>query len=437
MADLNDLDDLDLDLPNDFDDLDLEIPNDLDDLDLDNNVIDSADGLDDLDDIDEFDELLNEEMPEKKTNGDGKSQALDKSDSNKDGPWGNNTKKEKSNNITKISIIGISSMLLIGGGWFGYKNFNTGDLDKLLITAGLIQEEVSESTDIKKIIKVKVEKTIVRAPIVKETPKAVIQKPVQIIAKKKPVVQIVKKKESNSQLADIVKLIKRNNKELDEKISITSEKNDMEISKVTRDISEIKKDISGNNTALSKSLENTDFELAKMQNKVIELSSSINDGDSGDSGDSLNELKNSISHNRDKVSKIIKDIEIINQNNIKAVFEALNSKISILEIDYASLHETISSKDKEISILKNDIKLLNKDIAEITKIKAQSIDNFQSFEIVGFDGTNKSVWLRDSNNNVLKVEKGTFIPEYGTAISILEDGNIVTRLGLVKITLED
>jgi len=209
MADLNDLDDLDLDLPNDFDDLDLEISNDLDDLDLDNNIIDSADGLDDLDDIDEFDELLNEEMPEKKTNGDGKSQALDKSDSNKDGPWGNNTKKEKSNNITKISIIGISSMLLIGGGWFGYKNFNTGDLDKLLITAGLIQEEVSESTDIKKIIKVKVEKTIVRAPIVKETPKAVIQKPVQIIAKKKPVVQIVKKKESNSQLADIVKLIKR------------------------------------------------------------------------------------------------------------------------------------------------------------------------------------------------------------------------------------
>ncbi len=425
MADLNDLDDLDLDLPNDFDDLDLEIPNDLDDLDLDNNTLDSADGLDDLDDIDEFDELLNEEMPEKKTKGDEKSQALDKSDSNKGGPWGSGAKKEKSNNITKISIIGISSMLLIGGGWFGYKNFNTGDLDKLLITAGLIQEEVSESTDIKKIIKVKVEKTIVRAPIVKETPKAVIQKPVQIIAKKK---------ESNSQLADIVKLIKRNNKELDERISITSDKNNMEISKVTSDISNIKKEVSGNNTALSKSIENTDFELAKMQNKVIELSASIN---GSDSGDSLNELKESITHNRDKVSKIIKDIEIINQNNIKAVFEALNSKISILEIDYASLHETISSKDKEISILKNDIKLLNKDIAEITKIKAQSIDNFQSFEIVGFDGTDKSVWLRDSNNNVLKVEKGTFIPEYGTAISILEDGNIVTRLGLVKITLED
>jgi hypothetical protein len=434
MADLNDLDDLDLDLPNDFDDLDLEIPNDLDDLDLDNNILDSADGLDDLDDIDEFDELLNEEMPEKKTKGDGKSQALDKSDSNKDGPWGNNTKKEKSNNITKISIIGISSMLLIGGGWFGYKHFTPAGLDKLLVTAGLIQEEVSESTDIKKISSVKVEKAIVTASVVKETPKAVIQKPVLKIAKEKTAVKIVKKKESNSQLADIVKLIKRNNKELDERISISSEKNDMEISKVTRDISEIKKDISGKNTALSKSLENTDFELAKMQNKVIELSSSINDGDGGDS---LNELKNSISHNRDKVSKIIKDIEIINQNNIKAVFEALNSKISILEIDYASLHETISSKDKEISILKNDIKLLNKDIAEITKIKAQSIDNFQSFEIVGFDGTNKSVWLRDSNNNVLKVEKGTFIPEYGTAISILEDGNIVTRLGLVKITLED
>jgi hypothetical protein len=434
MADLNDLDDLDLDLPNDFDDLDLEIPNDLDDLDLDNNIPDSADDLDDLDDIDEFDELLNEEMPEKKTKGDGKSQALDKSDSNKDGPWGNNTKKEKSNNITKISIIGISSMLLIGGGWFGYKHFTPAGLDKLLVTAGLIQEEVSESTDIKKISSVKVEKAIVTASVVKETPKAVIQKPVLKIAKEKTAVKIVKKKESNSQLADIVKLIKRNNKELDERISISSEKNDMEISKVTRDISEIKKDISGNNTALSKSLENTDFELAKMQNKVIELSSSINDGDGGDS---LNELKNSISHNRDKVSKIIKDIEIINQNNIKAVFEALNSKISILEIDYASLHETISSKDKEISILKNDIKLLNKDIAEITKIKAQSIDNFQSFEIVGFDGTNKSVWLRDSNNNVLKVEKGTFIPEYGTAISILEDGNIVTRLGLVKITLED
>jgi hypothetical protein len=431
---LNDLDDLDLDLPNDFDDLDLEIPNDLDDLDLDNNILDSADGLDDLDDIDEFDELLNEEMPEKKTKGDGKSQALDKSDSNKDGPWGNNTKKEKSNNITKISIIGISSMLLIGGGWFGYKHFTPAGLDKLLVTAGLIQEEVSESTDIKKISSVKVEKAIVTASVVKETPKAVIQKPVLKIAKEKTAVKIVKKKESNSQLADIVKLIKRNNKELDERISISSEKNDMEISKVTRDISEIKKDISGKNTALSKSLENTDFELAKMQNKVIELSSSINDGDGGDS---LNELKNSISHNRDKVSKIIKDIEIINQNNIKAVFEALNSKISILEIDYASLHETISSKDKEISILKNDIKLLNKDIAEITKIKAQSIDNFQSFEIVGFDGTNKSVWLRDSNNNVLKVEKGTFIPEYGTAISILEDGNIVTRLGLVKITLED
>jgi hypothetical protein len=434
MADLNDLDDLDLDLPNDFDDLDLEIPNDLDDLDLDNNILDSADDLDDLDDIDEFDELLNEEMPEKKTKGDGKSQALDKSDSNKDGPWGNNTKKEKSNNITKISIIGISSMLLIGGGWFGYKHFTPAGLDKLLVTAGLIQEEVSESTDIKKISSVKVEKAIVTASVVKETPKAVIQKPVLKIAKEKTAVKIVKKKESNSQLADIVKLIKRNNKELDERISISSEKNDMEISKVTRDISEIKKDISGKNTALSKSLENTDFELAKMQNKVIELSSSINDGDGGDS---LNELKNSISHNRDKVSKIIKDIEIINQNNIKAVFEALNSKISILEIDYASLHETISSKDKEISILKNDIKLLNKDIAEITKIKAQSIDNFQSFEIVGFDGTNKSVWLRDSNNNVLKVEKGTFIPEYGTAISILEDGNIVTRLGLVKITLED
>lgn len=415
MADLNDLEELDLELPDDLDELDIG-DNNLEDLDLD--TIDSSESeINPNDEIDEFEELISDDSADSK-----------KTDSNVDSnkETGDN-KKSQSNNIMKYSIMGISSLALIGASWFGYKY--------LVINDSPAPSNIMAQNKAKDVMPLAENKTL---PLPKKVEEKAISKVVHTneekISSKSAATNIkTKQPKNNEKLLDIVNLIKKNNKELNDKISISVEKNNMEISKLTKDIIGIEDKITEAKSALSKSIENTDLELAKIQNKAIEMSAILNNANDYD----LDKLQQLVDANKNAAAQAIKGVELINQNKDNALIDALNKKISNLEIDFSTMHESINSKDKEIAILKNDIKLLNADIEKVAKVKEKSIDNFQTFEIVGFDGTNKSVWLRDSNNNVIKVEKGTFIPEYGTAISILEDGNIVTRLGLVKIILKD
>ena len=145
---------------------------------------------------------------------------------------------------------------------------------------------------------------------------------------------------------------------------------------------------------------------------------------------------------KEKISTTDKSIKSVSEEVAKdkiisaEAIKLLTSKIDRLEIDYVELHNTIGDKDKEISRLKTDVLDVLAKIKDLSSNEIFAIEKFMVYELIGFDANNKSVWIRDADNNVLKVAKGTFIPEYGTAIDVLDDGSIVTKLGIVKTKID-
>lgn len=91
----------------------------------------------------------------------------------------------------------------------------------------------------------------------------------------------------------------------------------------------------------------------------------------------------------------------------------------------------VSSKYSHIQSINQSSGVLDK-ILDETKPK-KSINDFKSYQLIGFDRQKKSVWIKDDNDNVIKVVKSSYLPEYGTIKSITEDGKIITELGFVKI----
>jgi hypothetical protein len=123
----------------------------------------------------------------------------------------------------------------------------------------------------------------------------------------------------------------------------------------------------------------------------------------------------------------------------------LEEKLTNIELISAStntdLKEIISSYKKENNNLTERMLALESRLASFSTATTpeyrpaiiKSIKDFKSYSLIGFDRQKMAVWLKDDDDNVIKVKKTSFLPEYGTVISITENGKIATELGFVKI----
>lgn len=121
---------------------------------------------------------------------------------------------------------------------------------------------------------------------------------------------------------------------------------------------------------------------------------------------------------------------------------SLESKINDMSILFASTKAELNEKNANVKLLMSELENLRAGISKSSATphpekekptqKKKSISSFQSYELIGFDRQKKSVWIKDDNDNVIKIRKSSFMPEYGTVMSITDDGKIVTELGFVK-----
>lgn len=143
---------------------------------------------------------------------------------------------------------------------------------------------------------------------------------------------------------------------------------------------------------------------------------------------------------------------LILADDMSTRFTEFNSQISELEQKLttvglisastnADLQEIISSYKKENNNLTERMLALESRLASFSPATTRefrpaiikSIKDFKSYSLIGFDRQKMAVWLKDDDDNVIKVKKTSFLPEYGTVISITENGKIATELGFVKI----
>jgi len=125
-----------------------------------------------------------------------------------------------------------------------------------------------------------------------------------------------------------------------------------------------------------------------------------------------------------------------NTNSLKALsvsVSEVNSKLSnitkITDVATANFTE-LSKQNAKMELTLSAIK---SDILQIKDNNSNKIDNFKEYEMIGFDSNKLYIWIKDANQNVIKVKQGDFLPEYGTVVSVTEEGQIITQLGLVKI----
>ena len=104
----------------------------------------------------------------------------------------------------------------------------------------------------------------------------------------------------------------------------------------------------------------------------------------------------------------------------------IKSAIDGMSIEFTKLSKRNANFASSLSDLKADILVIKDN-------NSNKIDNFKEYEMIGFDSNKLYIWIKDINQNVIKIKQGDFLPEYGTVISVTEDGQIITKLGLVKI----
>jgi hypothetical protein len=130
-------------------------------------------------------------------------------------------------------------------------------------------------------------------------------------------------------------------------------------------------------------------------------------------------------------------------NEMKSVIDFQDKERVIVKGDidrlteiYTKISKTITNQTQIITLLKKEVVQLTQKIKEIESKPELVIENFMTYDMIGFDSRKLVVWLKDSKENVVKVEKGSFLPEYGTVVAITKEGQIITKLGMVKISKE-
>lgn len=130
-------------------------------------------------------------------------------------------------------------------------------------------------------------------------------------------------------------------------------------------------------------------------------------------------------------------------NEMKSVIDFQDKERVIVKGDidrlteiYTKISKTITNQTQIITLLKKEVVQLTQKIKEIESKPELVIENFMTYDMIGFDSRKLVVWLKDSKENIVKVEKGSFLPEYGTVVAITKEGQIITKLGMVKISKE-